>query len=187
MIDNKDKLPENKDEHLQEKRFHDNSEFVDHSDLFDTLKRKGTLWKIEETDLKADSIVPVAKWRRNARFPTERIEVAEEQWSLEGLIAAMHSQLDSIWIRDEEDGDMKRKYRERVRSDVRKLPENGIVPFCINASDMTGRVKEEFFNLEDGQANYVMPEIIDRIFDSIGESYLKLKVRDLVDWEISET
>ena len=51
-----------------------------------------------------------------------------------------------------------------------------MVPFVINTSDLTERVKEEFSNLEDGPAEYVIKEVVDRIFDSIGEPYLGLRV-----------
>ena len=36
----------------------------------------------------------------------------------------MHRQLESKWIKDEKDGNMKRKYRESARSYVHNLPED---------------------------------------------------------------
>ena len=46
---------------------------------------------------------------------------------------------------------------------------------------MTERVREEFSNLEDGPTEYVITEVVDRIFDSIGKPYLRLSVKDFVD------
>ena len=51
---------------------------------------------------------------------------------------------------------------------------------------MTERVKEEFSNLEDGPTEYVITEVVDRIFDSIGEPYLRLRLKDFVDCDIRE-
>jgi hypothetical protein len=52
-----------------------------------------------------------------------------------------------------------------------------LVPFVINTSDLTERVKEEFSNLVDGPTEYVITEVVGRMFDSIGEPYLRLRVK----------
>ena len=59
-----------------------------------------------------------------------------------------------------------------------------MIPLVINTSDLTERVKEEFSNLVDGPTESVIKEVIDRIFDSVGEPYLRLSVKDFVDCEI---
>jgi hypothetical protein len=96
----------------------------------------------------------------------------------------MNSQLDGKLIRDEKDGDMKKKYRERARSYIRKVREDSLIPFVIDDSDLTGRVEEEFYNLEDGLGEHVMREVIGIIFDSIGKSFLRLSVKASVEWDI---
>jgi hypothetical protein len=48
----------------------------------------------------------------------------------------------------------------------------------------TGRVEEEFFNLENGLGEHVIREVVGRIFDSIGKPFLRLSVRDSVEWDI---
>ena len=102
------------------------------------------------------------------------------------LCEKVYSQLDAKWIKDEKDGNMKRKYRERARSYVRNLHKGRLVPFIIDTSDLTGRVAEEYINLEDDSAwDYVTTDVVCRIFDSIGKPYVRVRVRDFVKWKIS--
>lgn len=56
--------------------------------------------------------------------------------------------------------------------------------FCIDPRDLPRRVIEELESLDYETADYVMKEVIGRIFDSIGELYLRLSVRCHVDWEM---
>jgi hypothetical protein len=49
-----------------------------------------------------------------------------------------------------------------------------MAPFVIDNTDLTGRVEEEFDELEDGLCDHVMREVVDRIFDSIGKPFLRL-------------
>ena len=56
-----------------------------------------------------------------------------------------------------------------------------LVPLVINASDLTERVKEELSDAENGPTEYVIIEVVCRIFDSIDEQYLRLSVRGFVD------
>jgi len=145
------------------------------------------LWKIEEMDLKIDSIIPKVRRSKYMSHDIERIETKSEEWNLEKLCTEMHRQLDSRWIKDEKDGNWKRKYRERARSYVHNLPEDGLVHFDIDETDLTGRVKEEFYNLDDGAIDHVVTEVIGRIFDSIDKTYLNVRVRDFVSWHIRES
>jgi hypothetical protein len=92
--------------------------------------------------------------------------------------------LDAKWIRDEKDDNMKRKYRERARSYTRKVHEGGLILFVIDTSDLTERVEEEFFNLEDSLREFVMTVVVGKIFNSIGKTYPRVSVRDFVEWEI---
>ena len=46
--------------------------------------------------------------------------------------------------------------------------------FVIDDTDLTGRVEEEFFNLENGLGEHVIKEVVGRIFDSIGKPFLRL-------------
>lgn len=52
---------------------------------------------------------------------------------------------------------------------------------------LTERLEEEFSNLEDGPAEYVITEVVGRIFDSICKQYLKLRVKDFADCGIQES
>jgi hypothetical protein len=49
---------------------------------------------------------------------------------------------------------------------------------------LSREVKEELESLDYEVADHVMKEVIGRIFDSIGELYLRLSVRGHVDWEM---
>jgi hypothetical protein len=108
-----------------------------------------------------------------------------KNWTIEILCKKVHSQLDAKWIKDEKDGNMKRKYRERARCYIRKIHEGALVRFPIDTSDLTGRVADEFINLEDSVWDYVVTDVIGRIFDSIGKPYVRVRVRDFVKWKIS--
>ena len=63
----------------------------------------------------------------------------EEEWTVDIPFDIpfdkMYSQLDSIWIRDEKDGNVKRKYRESAGSYVRKVHEDGLVPVALLLPD----------------------------------------------------
>jgi len=118
---------------------------------------------------------------------TKDDDAKKEEWTIEKLCHEMYTQLDSKWTKDEKDGNMKRKYRMRARSYVRDLPKDGLVPFVIDDSDITGRVNDEFFNLEDGDADTVITEVVGRIFDSIDEPYIRLSVRDFVSCVIRKS
>jgi hypothetical protein len=39
-------------------------------------------------------------------------------------------------------------------------------------------------NLENGLGEHVIREVVGRIFDSIGKPFLRLSVRDSVEWDI---
>jgi hypothetical protein len=63
---------------------------------------------------------------------------------------------------------------ERARFYTRKVHKDGMAQFVIDDTDLTGRVEEEFDELEDGLWDHVMREVVDRIFDSIGKPFLRL-------------
>lgn len=106
------------------------------------------------------------------------------QWPLDSLCNEIYLQLDSKLIKDEKNGPLKRKYRERARSHIRHLPVDYPESFYIDSRDLSRRVKEELESLDYEEADYVMKEVIGRVFDSIGELYLRLSVRRHVDWEM---
>jgi hypothetical protein len=106
------------------------------------------------------------------------------QWPLDSLYNEIHSQLDSKWIKDKKDGPRKRKYRERARLYTHHPPVDYPESFYIDSRDLPRRVIEELESLDYETADYVMKEVIGRIFDSIGELYLRVSVRRHVDWEM---
>jgi hypothetical protein len=106
-------------------------------------------------------------------------------WSLDSLCNEVYLQLDNKLIKDEKDGRWKRKYRERAKDYIFKLPATGIEPFEIDSSDLSKRVKKELDGLDYDAEEYVEKEVVGRIFDSIGEHYLKLSVRGHLDWELT--
>jgi hypothetical protein len=187
MSDNNHTPLGDKDTRLQRKKYRDSNEFIDCDEILDRLKRIGTLWKIDETDLKAGSIRPIARRLRDSRPSTDTIEVKKEKWTIDTLIAEMYSQLDDIWLRDAKDGNMKRKYRRRARLYEPEQSEDGLEPFTIDVADLTARVKEEFFSLGDGAQDYVVKEVLSKIFDSVGKPYLRLRVRDFTAWDLNES
>jgi hypothetical protein len=137
MSDNNHTPLGDKDTPLQRKKYRDSNELIDCDEIFDKLKRKGTLWKIEETDLKADSIRPVVRRLKDSRRSIKRIEVKMDQWTIDTLIAEMYSQLDESWLRDAKDGNMNRKYRRRARLYEHEQSEDGLEPFTIDVADLT--------------------------------------------------
>ena len=125
---------------------------------------------------------------RSENIKNYEVKREKKNWTLETLCKKVHSQLDAKWIKDEKDGNMKRKYRERARCYIRNIHQGALVRFPIDASDLTGRVAEEYINLEDDSVwDYVTTDVVGRIFDSIGKPYVRVRVRvrDFVKWEIS--
>jgi len=106
------------------------------------------------------------------------------QWPLDSLCNEIYLQLDSKWIKYGKNGPRKRKYRERALLHTRHPSVDYLESFYIDSRDLSREVKEELESLDYEAADYVMKEVIGRIFDSIGELYLRLSVRGHVDWEM---
>lgn len=106
------------------------------------------------------------------------------QWPLGSLRDEIYSQLDSKYIKDKKNGPRKRKYRERAKTYVHRIPIDGLRPFYIDPGDLSREIVEELQNLDYKEEDYVLKEVIGRIFDSIGEPYLTLSARDHLDWEL---
>ena len=114
----------------------------------------------------------------------EKREFEVGQWPLDSLCNEIYLQLDSKLLKDKKNGPRKKKYREHARSYAYRLPMDGLAIFYIDPSDLSMRIIEELENMDFELADYVMKEVIGRIFDSIGEPYLQLSVRRHMDWEL---
>ena len=69
---------------------------------------------------------------RLQRIKNYEAKKEKKKWTLETLCDKMHLQLDAKWIKDEKDGNMKRKYRERAGFYTRKVHKDGLIPFVID-------------------------------------------------------
>ncbi len=97
------------------------------------------------------------------------------QWPLDSLCDEIYLQLDSKWTKGKKDGSRKRKYRELAKSYAYRLPMDGLAIFYIDPDDLSMRIIEELEHIDYELADYVMKEVIGRIFDSVGESVLEAK------------
>jgi len=69
---------------------------------------------------------------RLQRIKNYEAKKEKKKWTLETLCDKVHTQLDAKWIKDEKDGNMKRKYRERAGFYTRKVHKDGLIPFVID-------------------------------------------------------
>jgi hypothetical protein len=90
------------------------------------------------------------------------------------LIDDLHTQLDGKCIKDSKDHLWMNKYRERAKVYMHDLYEVGRAEFIIDCSDLHGKTKSLLFKLDDDSTEFVIREVIDRIFESIGLRDFKL-------------
>jgi len=84
------------------------------------------------------------------------------------LIDDIHMQLDSKLIEDSTDHSCRKKYRERAKVYMYDLYEIGHAEFIIGSSDLDEVAKSILYKLDGHSAEYVIREVIHRIFASIG-------------------
>ena len=102
----------------------------------------------------------------------DRLKV--DQAEFYSLIDDLYMQLDDKWIQDSKDHVWRNKYRERAKVCMLDLYEVGRAEFIIDPSDLHDKAKSLLYKLDEDSAEYVIREVIDRIFASIGVPHFKL-------------
>jgi len=145
----------------------DRSKTLSNSDVFETTNitsRRGT---------KAYSIKYVTM-NKNCCIRIKQRQLKVDQMDLHSLINDLHKQLDDKRIQDSKDHLWRQKYRERAKVYMQDLYEVGRAEFIIDSTDLHGRIKSVLFKLDDDSAEFVIREVINRIFASIGIRDFKL-------------
>ena len=123
-----------------------------------------------------------------ASIAEEKTIVVKEAWSMERLIDELFLELDNVKEIDEKSGLVKRKYEERAKWLMHRIPVyRPAPPFIVNLSNLDSiRIKEELADLDNKTLDYVMKESIGRIFEGIDQCYFRLSVRRFLQWEIGK-
>ena len=127
----------------------------------------------QRTGTKAYSIkyTPIKK---RCSILIEQRELKVDQAEFYSLINDLYKQLDDRWIRDSKDHSWINKYRERAKVCMLDLYEGGRAEFIIDPSDLDDKAKSLLYELDEDSVEYVIREVISRIFASIGVPYFKL-------------
>ena len=104
----------------------------------------------------------------------EQRQLKVDQVGFYSLIDDLYMQLDGKWIQDSKDHLWRNKYRERAKVCMLDLYEVGRAEFIIDPSDLHDKAKSLLYELDEDSAEYVIREVIGRIFASIGVPYFKL-------------
>jgi hypothetical protein len=104
----------------------------------------------------------------------EQRQLKVDQVGFYSLIDDLYMQLDGKWIQDSKDLLWRNKYRERAKVCMLDLYEVGRAEFIIDPSDLHDKAKSLLYKLDDESAEYIIREVIDRIFASIGVRDSKL-------------
>ena len=117
----------------------------------------------------------------------EQARPVKEAWSTERLIDELFLELDNVKEIDEKSGLTKRKYEERAKWLMHRIPVYRPAPaITIDLSDLSTRIKEELVDLDDETLDYVLREAIGRIFEGVDQRYFRLNVRRFLRWEIGD-
>ena len=166
-----DRFSEDKDKHFELMKDRvDESDELSNSDMLkraNITQRKGTkAYSIKYTTInKCCSI----------RIEQRQLEV--DQTEFYSLVDDLYKQLDGKWIQDSKDHSWINKYRERAKVCMLDLHEVGRAEFLIDPSDLDDKAKSLLSELDEDSAEYVIREVISRIFASIGVPHLKLTQR----------
>jgi hypothetical protein len=123
-----------------------------------------------------------------ANIVEEQVRPVKAVWSIERLIDELFLELDNVKELDEKSSLTKRKYEERAKWLMYRIPVYRPAPaFIMNLSDIKKkRIKEELAGLDNETLDYVMKETISRIFEGIDQRYFRLSVRRFLKWKISK-
>jgi hypothetical protein len=161
--------PEDKDKHLNQMGpcADDSSNALSNSDILkpiDIPQRTGT---------KAYSIKYATK-NKCCSILIEQRQLKVDQAGFSGLIDDLYKQLDGKEIQDSKDHLWINKYRESAKVCMLDLYEGGRAEFRIDHSDLHDKPKSLLYQLDEDSREYVIREVISRIFASIGVPYFKL-------------
>lgn len=163
-----DRFSEDKDKH-----FHRMKPCAD--DRSKTLSNSGALKTniTQRTGTKAYSI-KYTSIKKRCSILIEQRELKVDQTGFYSLIDDLYKQLDNKWVQDSKDRSWRKKYRERAKVCMLDLYEGGRAEFIIDPSDLHDKAKSLLYELDEDSAEYVIREVISRIFASIGVPYFKL-------------
>jgi hypothetical protein len=155
---------EQKDKHLQTKPYADNKS----NTLMNSSKR-------QRTGTNAHPIKNITLNKSGSIHNEERHLKGDKR--LHSLIDDIHLQLDSKLIEDSTDRSWRKKYRERAKVYMHDLCEIGRAEFIIGSSDLDDVAKSILYKLDGQSAEYVISQVITRIFATIGIRDSKLRPR----------
>jgi hypothetical protein len=164
-----DRFSEDKDKH-----FHRMKPCAD-----DRSKASSNSNELEEANIgqrtrsKAYSI-KYAKIKECCRILIEQQQLKVIEVGFSGLIDDIYKQLDDKLIQDSKDSSWRKKYRERAKVCMLDLYEVGRAEFFIDPYDLRDKAKSQFYELDRDSAEYVIREVISKIFASIGVPHFKL-------------
>lgn len=95
----------------------------------------------------------------------------------QSLLDDIHMQLDSKLIEDSKDHSWMKKYRERAKVYMHDLYKIGCAKFTIDSRDLNDVAKSILYKLDGHSAEYVIRQVVNRIFASVGILDSKLKPR----------
>jgi hypothetical protein len=104
----------------------------------------------------------------------EQRQLKVDQAGFSGLIDDLYRKLDCKEIQDIKDRSWRKKYRERAKVCMLDLYEIGRAEFIIDSSDIDDKSESLLSELDEDSREYVIREVISRIFASIGVPYFKL-------------
>lgn len=165
-----DRFSEDKD-----KRLHRMKSSVD--DGFKALSNSDVLKKaniIQRTWPKAYSIKYATKNKCCSSIRIEPRQLKVSQTEFYSLIDDLYKQLDGKEIQDSKDHLWINKYRERAKVCMADIYEVGCAEFHIDHSDLHDKAKSLLYELDEDTQEYVIREVICRIFASIGVPHFRL-------------
>ncbi|HEY7081723.1 MAG TPA: hypothetical protein VH500_18680 [Nitrososphaeraceae archaeon] len=145
----------------------DRSRTLSNSDVFETTNIT------QRTGTKAYSVKYSIK-NMCSSILIEQRQLKIDQVDLHSLIDDLYKQLDDKWIQDGKDHLWINKYREQAKVCMLDLYEVGRAELLIDPSDLHDKARSQFYELYEDSAEYVMREVISRIFASIGVPDFKL-------------
>jgi hypothetical protein len=145
-------------------------------DMSQALSNNGVLETTNITQRTGTKAYSIKYTTKNKCFSIliEQRQLKVDQMDLHSLIDELYKQLDGKEIQDSKDHLWRKKYRELAKVCMLDLYEVGRAELIIDPFDFHDKARSQFYELYEDSAEYVMREVISRIFASIGVPDFKL-------------
>ena len=165
-----DRFSEDKDKrlHRMKSSADDGSKALSNSDILKPIDIP------QRTGPKAYSIKYATKNKFCSSIRIEQRQLKVGQTEFYSLIDDLYKQLDGKEIQDSKDHLWINKYRERAKVFMLDIYEVGCAKFHIDHSDLHDKADSLLSDLDEDAREYVMREVICRIFASIGVPHFRL-------------